>query len=171
MYTYLGGNAAPQAAAKVKSSRCQQNRNRLTALSFSLGNALVKVTDLLPLTFPMRPLYSLMFIASPFSFLTHMLASTSATSDIVRATRATRRYFKHLVFPDVNTVRASVFRRLNRQKLLFQARTRMTSVHFAKKNSRSKLSPLLHPYTKVGPSDAPTPGFQDSHLAGSFTNL
>ena len=171
LYTYLGGNAAPQAAAKVKSSRCQQNRNRLTALSFSLGNALAKVTDLLPLTFPMRPLYSLMFIASPFSFLTHMLASTSATSDIVRATRATRRYFKHLVFPDVNTVRASVFRRLNRQKLLFQARTRMTSVHFAKKNSRSKLSPLLHPYTKVGPSDAPTPGFQDSHLAGSFTNL
>ena len=177
LHTYLSSKASYQTLAKsgptgaYKFTYSRANFNHLTVFRLSSTNEAVKVTDSLPLTFPMKPLYSLMFVASPFSFLTHMLSSTSGTSDIIRATRSTRRYFKHLVFPDADAIRASVFRRLNRQKLLFQARTRMTSAHFAKSKSHSRLSPLVHPYGRVEASAAPVPSFQDHHTAGSFTSL
>ena len=99
-----------------------------------------------PRTLQLKPLYSFSFVSSPFSFLTHLLASTARTSDIIRATQSSVRYFKHLVFPDTDHVKASIFRRLNRQKMLFQARTRMTSVHYSTTPAGSRLSTLTHPY-------------------------
>ena len=121
-----------------------------------------------PRTLQLKPLYSFSFVSSPFSFLTHLLASTARTSDIIKSTQSSVKYFKHLVFPDTDHVKASIFRRLNRQKMLFQARTRMTSVHYSSTPANSRLSTLTHPFI-----DSPSPSSElnighVSHPVGTF---
>ena len=121
-----------------------------------------------PRTLQLKPLYSFSFVSSPFSFLTHLLASTARTSDIIRATQSSVKYFKHLVFPDTDHVKASIFRRLNRQKMLFQARTRMTSVHYSTPLVNSRLSTLTHPYMESVSSSSELNIGHVPHPVGAF---
>ena len=121
-----------------------------------------------PRTLQLKPLYSFSFVSSPFSFLTHLLASTARTSDIIKATQSSVKYFKHLVFPDTDHVKASIFRRLNRQKMLFQARTRMTSVHYSSTPANSRLSTQTHPYMESVSSSSELNIGHVPHPVGTF---
>ena len=82
------------------------------------------------------PKYSFAFVSSPFSFIHYTLVSLTHTSDVVRS--KTKTYFKNLVFPDADSVKASVFRRLNKQRSLLQNRARLTSLLFTKRDSRRR---------------------------------
>lgn len=75
------------------------------------------------------PKYSAYFISSPFSFLQLISLSMTKTTDIVYAVSGVLSTYKSVLFPDGNVVKAGIFKRLNTQKLLFQARQHLHDLH------------------------------------------
>lgn len=85
----------------------------------------------------MTPTHSQSFRRSPFFFTIPLLTRISDSFPTPR--RRLRSSIRYLVFPDANSFKTAVFRRLNKQKLLAHSRTRVlnsltTLKHFGKVN-------------------------------------
>lgn len=90
-----------------------------------------------------RPNYSWRFLTSPFSFIHYIATASFPSHDVVRMSRSASDLPSYLVFPDTDAVKASVFRRLNRQKLILQSRSTIHNAYAAQRARQPKLPPLF----------------------------
>ena len=107
------------------------------------------------------PKYSFTFSSSPFFFVNYSLIALTRTSDVVELVNPRKSYPTYLVFPDSDSVKATIFRRLNRQKSLFQNRRELLTTFYKRYNKRKSQGFLLS-----------TPrGILTKDLSSSFSGL
>ena len=119
---------------------------------------LSKIKNTIPRFYPR---YTFTFSASPFFFLNYSLISLTRTSDVVEVVNPRSSQPTYLVFPDSDSVKATIFRRLNRQKSLFQNRRELLTTFYKRYNKKKSQGFLLS-----GPQ-----GILTQNLASSFSGL
>lgn len=107
------------------------------------------------------PKYTFTFTSSPFFFLNYSLIALTRTSDVVELVNPRRSHATYLVFPDSDSVKATIFRRLNRQKSLFQNRRELLTTFYKRYNKKKSQGFLLN---------SPQ-GILTTNLSSSFSGL
>ena len=106
-----------------------QKKVKLNPLTPQLRMPLLRRVDVtprpefsLPKVLQLHPLYTTHFIRSPFFFHSFLIPKRVKYADLLQVDYDVVPSTHYLVFPDVNDAKVAVFRRLNKQKLLAQAR-------------------------------------------------
>lgn len=106
------------------------------------------------------PSYSKLFRHSYLFFTNLLVRPLSAPLDLLISSSYADPTFPFNVFPDSNLIKVSVFRRLNRQKSLYEARkelfTSLTSPHLYKPHTVKREEHPLELYSHNTPNQSPT---------------
>ena len=106
------------------------------------------------------PSHSKLFRHSYLFFTNLLVRPLSAPLDLLTSSSYADPTFPFNVFPDSNLIKVSVFRRLNRQKSLYEARrelfTSLTSPHLYKPHTVKREERPLELYSHNTPNHAPT---------------
>ena len=127
-------NFSPFNNSKSSRSRSQLAKVFLRPFIISPQRGYSSFRAAIPVTFKIRPRYSFSFTSSPFSFAHYVFSPLNHLTELMKSVQPTQAYFKSLVFPDSDSVKASVFRRLSKQRSLWQSRAQVTSNFFSNFN-------------------------------------
>ena len=102
------------------------------------------ITPYRRLRFSFAPSAGFRFLASPFYYLNFMCAPLPGSTDLLKSLPSSTLKPSYTIFPDSDSIKALFFRRLNRQRLLFQARKSFSVEGWVRlKNSLPQSSPTL----------------------------
>lgn len=139
-FTHWLSNSQSQSNPVVFQSSYLQSFHSLAQDTVSRVPNLSKLKNVNP---RFSPKYTFTFSSSPFFFLNYTLTSLTRTSDVLNAVNPHRSQPTYLVFPDSDSVKATIFRRLNRQKSLFQSRRELLTTFFKRYNKKKSQGFLL----------------------------
>lgn len=102
------------------------------------------ITPYRRLRFSFTPSAGFRFLASPFYYLNFISSPLPGSTDLLKSLPSSTLKPSYTIFPDSDSIKALFFRRLNRQRLLFQARKSFSAGGWVRlKNSLPQSSPTL----------------------------